>query len=419
MKFQTSIWMQAEVKTPVFIWDGDSVPPLSCVVEGSVLHVVDSRRFFGALTPQEQQAYLSWIDPILRRLDELDSQIQRAREGDERALKQQRRQEEARLSLRYFLEQRLRTNPVAFIKERRCVAYSLRCQAQPGTGGFRTFIKEAGYRPYVPGTELKGALRTALLLYLVDQQGGYGRLRRELLKFREIFSSASERERRACLSHLSEIALQLEGRLLRGSRNDAQYDLLKLIQVSDGELLTPDSLCLYALESAGTTRPTRTFAEGLREGTTFSFRLAIASIEEIQWALQELGLVQKARDHLTPGDLLEAIHHRSACLLEEDKKYFQDLPYMVKRIEQLAGENRPHAPLLRLGTGQGFLSVTVDLPVRQQDPQLYDEAIRAGVSWKRRWRTKKGNFPSTRRVVTDGKGNPLTLPGYIQLSITS
>lgn len=409
MKFQPSIRVQVKVQTPVFIWDGEEVRPLSYVTEGSVVHVIDDRRFLNALNPCEQQAYISWVESVLQRLEDLDKRLQTAR--NDPALKRQRIQEEAGFSLEYFLRQQLRTDPVAFLRKKGCIAYSVQCNARLGSRGFRSFIKEAGYRPFVPGTELKGALRTALLLALVEEKEGYDRLRRELTEFRKI---TSPRER---LARLSKIAPRVEGGLLRGSQNDAKYDLLKLIQVSDGELLASDSLSLYALESVGTSRTTLTFAEGLKKGVTFAFRLSIASVEDVEWALKKLGLAQKARAFLTPDTLIKAIHRRSARLLEEDERYFRDSPNILKEIQRLKNENRPDTPLMRLGTGQGFLSVTVNLPVRRRDPELYDEVIRAEISRKRKWRTKQNNFPCTRRVVTDGKGEPLTLPGYIQISM--
>lgn len=415
MRFQPPTTVRATVETPLFVWDGSTLGPLDFVVDGDLVHVIDSDRFFQALSPTQQRAYLEWIDPVLERLGRLEAQIDQAKDPERRReLSQQKRQVASALSLEQFLRQRLGQNAATFVKSRGCVAYSVRWAVRPGADGFHTFIKEAGHRPYVPGTELKGALRTALLFALLNREENYAVLARELAGFQTFFQSgASPREKEA---RLTRIAGEVERTALRGSKNDAKYDLLRLLHVGDADLLSPASLQVRALESVGTGRFTRTLAEALETGTAFSFRLALASVEEVGWALEKLGLAQKARD-LSLARLLEACYRRSAAILESDKEYFRSNPVIMREIERLKTANTPQSPLLRLGGGQGFLSTTIDLHVRRRDPRLYDQAIREGVSFQRRWRTQANNFPKTRRVVSDGRGNPVTLPGWIKLEI--
>lgn len=416
MRFQPPVTVHAEVKTPLFIWDGSTVGPLDFVIDGSFVHVIDGDRFFQALSPEYQRAYLEWIEPVLARLDRLEAQIDQARENHERrrVLNREKRQVASRLSLEEFLQRRPDQNAVAFVKSRGCVAYSVRWAVRPGTDGFRSFIKEAGYRPYVPGTELKGALRTALLFALLDQDENYAVLAKELAGFQTMLRSGALPKEK--VARLTRIADKVEGTALCGTKNDAKYDLLRLLHVGDTDLLSPDSLQVRALESVGTGRFTRTLAEALEPGTTFSFRLALASVEEVGWALEKLGLAEKVQG-LSLARLLEACYRRSAAILEADGEYFRSNSVIISEIGRLQDANTPRSPLLRLGGGQGFLSTTVDLHVRRRDPPLYDQAIREGVSFQRRWRTQRGNFPKTRRVVSDGHGNPVTLPGWIRLEI--
>jgi len=417
MKFSPPVMIRAEVKTPLFIWDGDTLTPLSFVVDGDLVHVLDADRFIRAFSSTGQEAYLTWIEPTLDRLARLDQQIEQAGQNRDlrRQLNQEKRQVASGLSVERFLRQRLGKNAATFVKGVACIAYSVHWAVRPGDDGFRGFIKEAGYRPYVPGTELKGALRTALLYTLLGQHDNYTILRNELADFRRTFQSGQSPK--AKIQKLAGIAGQVEGATLRGSKSDAKYDLLKLLQVGDGELLTADALRICALESVGTGRFTRTLAEAVEPGTTFTFRLTLASVEDAGWALRQLGLDKLAAANLSTERLLEAAYQRSAAILEADEGYFQDHLAVHKEIRRLQAENDPKAPLLRLGTGQGFLSTTIDLRVRDRDPGLYDRAIREGVSFQRRWRTQQNNFPKTRRTVSDGHGNPLTLPGWIKLNV--
>lgn len=417
MKFDSPITIRAEVKTPLFIWDGDTIGPLSFVLDGDLVHVIDNDRFIHAFSPQGQEAYLTWIEPTLERLARLDAQLEQAGQDLDRRrrLNQEKRQAASALSIEKFLRERLNKNAAAFVRGAGCIAYSVRWAVRPGDDGFRGFIKEAGFRPYAPGTELKGALRTALLYTLLGQDENYSVLRNQLVQFRKVFQSgASPKEKN---KQLAQIAGQVEGSVLRGSRNDAKYDLLKLIHVGDGELLTTDVLRVRALESVGTKRFTRTLAEAIEPGTSFTFHLSLASLDEVRWALEELGLDELAAASLSVERLLEAAYQRSAAILEADERYFQEYPAIGEKIRRLQAENDAKSPLLRLGTGQGFLSTTVDLRVQDRDPELYDRAIREGVSFQRRWRTQRDNFPKTRRVVSDGQGKPLTLPGWIKLNV--
>lgn len=416
MRFRPPVTVHVKVRTPLFVWDGSTLGPLDFVVDGDLVHVIDNDRFFQALSPMQQRAYLEWIDPVLEHLGRLETQIEQAGKDLEgrRKLSQQKRQVASALSLEQFLRQRLGQNAAAFIKSRGCVAYSVRWAVRPGADGFRSFIKEAGYRPYVPGTELKGALRTALLFALLGREENYAVLAEELAGFQTFFQSGALPGEK--MKRLTKIAGEVEETALRGCKNDAKYDLLRLLHVGDAELLSPASLQVRALESVGTGRFTRTLAEALETETAFSFRLALASVKEVGWALEELGLAQKARD-LSLARLLEACYRRSAAILESDEEYFRSNPVIMREIGRLKTENAPQSPLLRLGGGQGFLSTTIDLHVRRRDPRLYDRAIREGVSFQRHWRTQQDNFPKTRRVVSDGHGNPVTLPGWIKMEI--
>ncbi|MBN1935628.1 MAG: type III-A CRISPR-associated RAMP protein Csm5 [Anaerolineae bacterium] len=418
MKFEPPITIHAQVETPLFIWDGEVLSPLSFVTDNSRAYVIDGDRLIQAFSARGQEAYLAWIDPQLSHLAELDTRL--AQVGGDQELRRQlnrdKRDAASQLSVERFIRDLLHRDPATFVQMSKTVAYAMRWNVRPGGDGFRGFTKAAGYRPYVPGTELKGAWRTALLYALTREAQNYAVLKNELVEFRRVFQSGEPPWRK--VQRLSQIADQVESGALRGTtKNDAKYDLLRLLHIGDGDMMSSDVLRIRALESVGTNRFTRTLAEAVEPGTTFSFRLSLASIGEVKWALQELGLVHLAGAVLSLDNLLKATYLRSSAILSADEIYFSNNPGMKKEIERLQAINTPESPLLRLGTGQGFLSTTVGLNVRERDPELYDRAIREGVSFQRRWRTQQGNFPKTRRTVSDGQGRPLTVPGWIKLHI--
>ncbi len=417
MKFGEPQTIKLKTVTPVFVGSGDSVKPLSYVLEGDTVHVLNEDRFFAALSPQERDRYLAWIEPLLDRLARLDEQTAQARENfdQRRQLQRERREVESNLSLHRFLSNELKVNPARFIQQRNCEAYQVRCSTRPERDGFRLHLKDAAFRPYLPGTEVKGALRTALVYTLISDPANYSHFQNRLEEFRQFFrGGASPREK---VRRLGKIADSLEAELLRGrprgeTKNDAKFDFLRFLHVSDSTFLSHADLRVELTQMLGTNRYTRTWVETIAAERGVSIQIAIGDPTLI---LQELGL-QRLRDWLSLPKLLEACFHRSRDILAEEARYFADDPELRRLIASLQEQNSPKAPLLRLGQGQGFLSITVDLPVKQHDPRLFDEAIREGVSFQRRFRTQRGNFPKTRRVIVDRERTPLSLLGWVKVS---
>jgi CRISPR/Cas system CMR subunit Cmr6 (Cas7 group RAMP superfamily) len=105
-------------------------------------------------------------------------------------------------------------------------------------------MKNAADEPYLPGSSIKGAIRTALAYHALAGDG-LNDLRKEAVK-----------------------------RLFRPEQNNPKGDLLKCVTVRDSEPADPDALVLgevktYSLSRAGEMRAKQwsNFAELLRPGT--------------------------------------------------------------------------------------------------------------------------------------------------------
>lgn len=424
MKFGEPVPITLRPVTPIFIGNGDTIKPLSYIVDGPVIHVLDSDRFFRGLSEGERQSYLNWIEPILDRLADFDARINQADRNFKLKgqLRRQRRQVESELSCEVFIRNRLGADPVHFVQSRDCIAYSVRWGTRPDYNGFKLHIKDAQCRPYIPGTEIKGALRTSLLYFLLsdeaDGKENYNSLKERLSDFHSVYRSGASPKRK--IQKLRSIAPETERELLRGGKDDAKFDFFKLVQVSDSTTLPNDALKIELTQSIGTGRYTKTWVETIAPDQELAFELAVAEdlAAEHGWALKKLGL-KELTEWLDISRLLRACFLRSAGILQHEASYFSDVPSIRKQVSDLQRQNQPDAPLLRLGAGQGFLGTTVDLHVKVKDGNLYDEAIREGVSFQRRWRTQTGNFPKTRRAITDVRGKPVHLLGWVRLSRSS
>lgn len=401
--------MKLQIKTlsPVHIGNGESLKPLSYVMDRSFVYILNMETFFEELERiKKRQDYLAWLEPILYRLSDLNDRIAKARDNPElkRDLNRQRIDFENQLSLEQFIRKRIGNNPVEFVKN--CILYKVPFSVPPQRDGFKTFIKDGNGYAFIPGTEIKGAIRTSLLYNMLKDNSNYGILKSEIEKFRTIFNSGATPKEK--IRTLKNISRELEGRLLRGIENKAYFDFLKLIFVSDTKHLTPDRLRLETTKMIGTQRYTKTCVETIIPDTELEFELSINKNTD----LKRLG-IDRLKEWLNEEKLLEACYYRSQEILEMESEYFSRSP-ILPLINRLKEQNKKDSPLIRIGAGQGFLGITIDLMIKKRENQAY-EVIREGVSFQRRWRTQRGNFPKTRRTVIDVNGNESALMGWAKI----
>ena len=371
------------------------------------VYILNMEAFFKELERiGKQKDYLSWLEPILYKLSDINDKISKARNNPElkRDLNRQRIDLESQLSLEQFIKKKIGNDPVEFVEN--CVLYKVPFSLSPQRDGFKTFIKDGNGRVYIPGTEIKGAIRTSLLYRMLQDNSNYGILKSEVEKFRTIFKSGVTPKEK--IRALKNISRELEGKLLRGNENKAHFDFLKLILVSDTIYITPDKLRLETTKMIGTERYTKTWVETIIPNIELEFELSINKKTD----LRRLG-IEKLKDWLHEEKLLETCYYRSQEILEIESQYFLKSS-ILPMINRLKEQNKKDSPLIRMGAGQGFLGITIDLIMKKKEDQAY-EVIREGVSFQRRWRTQRGNFPKTRRVVIDKNGKENALMGWAKI----
>ena len=416
MKFSKSFLIKAEVITPVFIGTGEEIKPLSYVPDKNKLYVIDTDKFLGSLNEKEQNLYLQWIEPIIDKLSNIAQRISDAKRDKNQSLlkdlRRQRREAESTLTLERFFRDILKVAPLSFLHDRNCIAYTINCALYPSSQGFRPFIKNTIYQPYIPGTELKGAVRNAFAFTAIED---------DWQRYKPLFSNVKftvkKKNKKEIEQEYKNIARKIDKDFLRGKKNDPKYDFFKLLHFEDSCPLSIQQLSIQPIKVLGSRRDIRFFLETLMPDTSFYFTLRIPDLlhPSVKREMEELGL-QQFKDKLSIDAILSYIFTRSAKILKTESEYFEDYPQIKNIINGLITKNDRQAPLLRLGAGQGFLGVTLNLQIRDKDESLYDESIREGISFLRRWRTQPHNFPKTRRVIIDRNGNPITILGWLKLS---
>ena len=305
----------------------------------------------------------------------------------------------------------------------------------------RTFIGNAK-NIYIPGTEIKGAIRTAILYYFLNP---------ELHNKGDDIRSLSERFYHSLLGKINrrkslrDIESEIEQEVFRTDRDtDGRYDVLKHLTIRDSEL-RPCEECLFVsnITLMNVHEHDRYRSDGriaipsqLCSKDTF-FLSKKMRINDNQLIASELGFSDRQKWVIQYTQLLpnffQCCYSFSKRLLEADIRYFNRedsildtsllmknldvddesriepiLNQIVDRLKEIQGQNSPETPLIRLGGSKGYFSNTISLILKERNPTMYEKVV----SVLSRTPYK---FPRTRRVVLspDGKYDIL---GWIQLS---
>jgi len=410
MKWREPITLTVRILSPVVIGTGEKCNTLGFVTDDGKVLVVDERKFFAALSEPQRERFLSWIEPLVGNLAYIRQQIQRA--GRNQALRQQlgrqRREAESKLSLKKFLQETLQmSQPAQWLRSVQALRYEVAAVTPPNRyEGFTLCLKTPDHRPYIPGSELKGAIRTAVLAKMLNDDVNL--LRQLAQNLRPSMTKGQ----------MNALWQGNEWLLLRRNQNDrdAHNDLFRGIAISDSKPLPTDALRIYAAKRLNMSRDVTVFVEAIAPNSETEVTLSVACPN--RW-LEAIGLTDKA-GWLDWTKLAHALYEHSNAVLDFIAKKFpaREFPQVHAKAQWLRKQNNPQAPLVCLGWGQGFLSITMTEPLRQKFPAAYETFRKAMAQAIRQYeRTKQNNFPKTIWAALDANSQPSDLFGWVQLVV--
>lgn len=249
----------------------------------------------------------------------------------------------------------------------------------------REQLKNSLDQPFIPGSSIKGALRT-ILAWKIAQLTKLDPARMELDRKREWAARNVERK------------LLVDPNARRG--HEPNYDLLRSLQVSDSLPLPASCLTLINVTvlNRGGTAGAPIELEAIKPDTTFTLTIKVDTALFSQWA-RRMGLNLPHTDLLTK--LPEVINERARIQVNQEFDWYQKINgaqrvaefYQQLQQAQL-GSNRA---LIQVGWGAGWHNKTLD-NVLTINARFMDTIIRD-------YRMSRGNrhsgdpFPKSRRVV--------------------
>jgi len=277
-------------------------------------------------------------------------------------------------------------------------------------GDVRPFVRDAFARPYLPGSSIKGSLRTSII-YIILKRMREDTRRKILVNFvqkkieryrkdprgRKNYVWFKERFKKWFAEELDRNIFK--GFTLKGKRGrDAHYDILRYLKVSDSAPLLKDNLIVEEVKifSSGSRENFKRwsiFAECVPPGVEFEFEVNIDKgiLEDFMKDNPHLSYDFDARELydilLHP---LEAAREKIFDLLEEERDFFRQSA-LFRDVLRFNGEK----PNFRLGWGQGLLGASVDIllprKVRQDLRNTFFKNCGAAPA------------PKSRKVVIDNK----------------
>jgi len=288
--------------TPVHVGNGEELYDLDYAVHGGYYYRISQKTIldFLAEIPEGAEQYARWID---RNADEISTLKERMRYEKDRRRKGDYNQQLNRLRSGYnlisFAKSINKQNEFLNYLKAAANVYKIPFDDKL-RGQVRGAIKTATGKPYIPGSSLKGAIRTALLYRCLSEKSDAesvknvlqnalrhayqkGKDRRSLQRIKKTFADR--------LEHLAFYCHTKKGDRLK--RDDEKFDLIKLLKVSDGQLPgAPDTTMRLAdvnlylvnkqknrqtgkIDFKATTQGQTSYVEAIKEDTPISFKMNV------------------------------------------------------------------------------------------------------------------------------------------------
>ncbi|MEG3224834.1 MAG: type III-A CRISPR-associated RAMP protein Csm5 [Methanobacteriales archaeon Met13] len=252
---------------------------------------------------------------------------------------------------------------------------------------------KTSHQAYIPGSSIKGSVKTALLHDMV----GSGDIKRMKRLFRR-----SRRDDKAEIRRRGSQKFQ-DDFFSSNPKKAPSTSIMRFLQITDTKPVA--KMAIHSINSvkAGKNGWTwyrhsedagKTFIESIGKGNQLEFEMNLNQKDEI---IRKLGLDYK-KEYLSLERILECIYRFSDDLIENEIDFAQKyrIDFLEDFYHEISSQNTAKSPIMNIGQGTGFLASTIGLKIREEDGGIYDKVREAT---KRR--TYSDEFPKTRKVIME------------------
>lgn len=266
-------------------------------------------------------------------------------------------------------------------------------------------LKDPWDRPYIPGSSLKGALRTALVVYGWQQR-----------KLNFNLSSLNERGR------AKYAALSMEQSVLNSPTAPGgmapNHDLLRALQVSDS---TPGDIgqvqLLNVQVAVGENMDSPIELEAIPAGLTFTSTLTLDGFLLKRGVPQQMGWDKDQLSWLE--DIPTVVARFSNPRLADEYEYWRNsaspirssFVKLVRTVEEL---DREHEFLLQLGWGGGWTSKTFNRHLTSNKDAFLEVVKKYRLDRKNKFQ-RGDRFPKSRRIAVTSSGRAGAPLGWVRV----
>ncbi|MBU1055685.1 MAG: type III-A CRISPR-associated RAMP protein Csm5 [Proteobacteria bacterium] len=301
----------------------------------------------------------------------------------------------------------------------------------------KSFIKEMNH-PYIPGTEIKGAIRTAVLycslldneelfVWLKDRFNQFQRNNADKINEVKNKTKPNTKIKNELVKEMARIESAFQEQVLCCKPKDAKYDVMKYLQISDSELLNADkSLAVSYVKPFNINNIFSVFYEYIKPGTEIGLStLALENEKSLKTKLDNMGFTDKQKKIVSGIDAIfnsccrfsnDLLDEEISFFSKQDNKKFQSLEgklRIINHLNEIKSQNKPESPVLRIGKDEGYNSLTVGLAVKKTDSDLYENVLIHATKNKSYDSNHGGPMPKSRKIVYwNGEE---TTAGWVQL----
>ena len=278
-----------------------------------------------------------------------------------------------------------------------------------------TFIKSRN-QPYIPGTEIKGAVRTATLRKLILDGSSGSFISKGINDIKNRFSSGNI-DKRGVRKELEKLEERISARAFRlTQRNDAKFDFMKFILISDACSKNVERL-VANIQTKNSSRPIGDFHEIVPNNAVFQGEIGIIKGKQFEEFVNRFQADDQRKSFFSNLEpIFKACYEMSREVIEEELKFYLRLKVTsaINQLEEIKKANSESSPVIRIGKHQGFMSITLAGLIKKLGDETYGNYVELLKIIGRR--IYPNNFPKTRKVLANLAKEELTL-GWIKIEV--